>query len=86
MQRLVTEAAATHLTNVSAGELVVEGDGATINGGEVGRLILDANDATAVLTRIGESLEVRGDRNTVNWNEGVEKPAVDTGADNVYTR
>ncbi|MFD6056164.1 hypothetical protein [Agromyces sp. NPDC060279] len=86
VQRLVTEAAATHLTNVSAGELVIEADGATINGGEVVRLMLDANDATAVLTRISETLEVHGDRNTVNWNEGVEAPAADTGADNVYTR
>lgn len=85
VQRLVTEAAGTHLTTQRAGELVIDGDGATVNGGEAERVMLNANDATVVLTAITGALEVHGDRNTVNWTSGVEAPTADTGAENVYT-
>lgn len=85
VQRLVTEAAGTHLTTQRAGELVIDGDGATVNGDEAERVMLNANDATVVLTAITGALEVHGDRNTVNWTSGVEAPTADTGAENVYT-
>lgn len=85
VQRLVTEAAGTHLTTQRAGELVIDGDGATVNGGEAERVMLNANDATVVLTAITGALEVHGDRNIVNWTSGVEAPTADTGAENVYT-
>ncbi len=86
VSRFATEAANTHLTTVRTGEVVVDGDGATVNGEEVERLMLNANDATVVLTAITAAFEVHGDRNTVNWSEGLEAPTVDTGAENVYTR
>lgn len=85
VQRLVTEAAGTHLTTQRAGELVIDGDGATVNGDEAERVMLNANDATVVLTAITGALEVHGDRNIVNWTSGVEAPTADTGAENVYT-
>lgn len=85
VQRLVTEAAGTHLTTQRAGELVIDGDGATVNGGEAERVMLNANDATVVLTAITGALEVHGERNIVNWTSGVEAPTADTGAENVYT-
>ncbi|MCD1572646.1 hypothetical protein [Agromyces mediolanus] len=87
VQRLVTEAAGTHLTTQRAGEIVIDGDGdgATVNGGEAERVMLNANDATVVLTAITGALEVHGDRNIVNWTSGVEAPTADTGAENVYT-
>ncbi|MFZ2239830.1 MAG: hypothetical protein WAV90_09850 [Gordonia amarae] len=86
IDRLTLTAANTRVTGTHIGTATVDGDGGTINTDGIGTLTLNGDRSTIIVAGAIDGLEVHGSNNTVNWSEGVRRPATDTGKSNTYVR